>query len=409
MAIEDMDSSDWSYTAGNREQTISELMSGSYRMSRQDAEEYADILINSGGSMAERFSPRAIELLDKYDPGRGYDSQFLARVMPYVGGAAALAIGAGAMGAFGAGAGAGAGAGEVAAGGAMDMAGSAGVGSGLGGAGTASAAELAAAGGGLAGTGTTVGGSAPYLAPEALGPGTALAPVSEGLTVGQGLSAASAAASAANALSDAPGTGIDAPYPPPAGTNPPIGSALPQGSAGYNTALSRIIDGTATTADWISVLGTAGATGLGMFSANQQSNALADLQNQMRADRLPYLQASQGWLANPQSYAEGPGQSFMDATLRGLSARHGNPISSPTALSLATQAGMQDWRNAVSGMGSLGLGGQGIQADLGAGAARSQADIWGNLAGGISDVVNPRRSLADLMRDYSLMVGGARV
>ena len=196
-------------------------------------------------------------------------------------------------------------------------------------------------------------------------------------------------------------------------TGPPmIPGAGGMGGAGgvaAGSAISRIIDGTATTADWVSVLGTAGATGLGMFSANQKSNSLERLAAENRADRAPFLGAATNWLNNPEAYWSGPGQASLDANLRRLSASHGNPISSPTALGIASKAGLMDWRDAVTGFGNMGLSGADTRANLGIGAAGAQADIWGNLAGGISDIVNPRRSLADLMRDYSLMVGGARV
>jgi hypothetical protein len=153
----------------------------------------------------------------------------------------------------------------------------------------------------------------------------------------------------------------------------------------------------------LSLLGIGATTALSMWSASQKADAEKDIANQVRADRAPFLNAGTNWLQNPQSYMEGPGQFAMDATLKRLSASHGNPVSSPTAMSLANQAAMQDWRNAWSSAGSLGLGGQGIQADMGARSAQSEADIWGNLGGGIGRATTPR-SLAD----FQLMLGGMR-
>jgi len=169
--------------------------------------------------------------------------------------------------------------------------------------------------------------------------------------------------------------------------------------AAAGSALSRIIDGTATTADWVSVLGTAGATGLGMFSANQLSNSLTDLANRNRAERAPFLQAGTNYL-DPNAWIQGPGQEFTKGTLQGLSAQFGNPIGSPTAMGIATDASMRNWLSGVNTLGSLGLGGQGIQANLGAQAAGAQGDIYSTLAGGISDIIQPRRSLSDLFREY---------
>lgn len=177
------------------------------------------------------------------------------------------------------------------------------------------------------------------------------------------------------------------------------------GAGGAGTALSRIINGTATTADWLSVLGTGGATALGMFSANQQARTLGDIAERSRADRAPFLARANEWLVNPEAYGTGPGQAAMKSTLAGLSARYGNPIGSGTALSIATDAGLRDWRNAVTGMANLGLAGEDIRAQLETGAARSKGDIWSNLAGGVSQLINPRQSLADLLREYRLVVG----
>src|SRR3990167_4525951 len=183
------------------------------------------------------------------------------------------------------------------------------------------------------------------------------------------------------------------------------GAATAGQAAGAGTALSRIIDGTGTTADWVSVLGTAGATGLEMYSSNQQANTLERLAAENRADRAPYLAASQGWLANPESYVSGPGQAAMKGTLAGLSAKYGNPISSPTALAISSEAALRDWRDAVTGMGNIGVSGADTRANLGMAGAQATGNIWTNLAGGVSDIINPKQSLADLLRQYKLSIG----
>ena len=174
-------------------------------------------------------------------------------------------------------------------------------------------------------------------------------------------------------------------------------------SAPAGSALSRIIDRTGTTADWTQVLGTAGATGLGMYSANQMSNTLNNLASQNRAERQPFLSAATNYL-DPNQWIAGPGANFTQGTLQALSGTHGNPAGSPYSQQLATDAAMRNWMGGVNTLGSLGLGGQGIQANLGAQAAGADADVWSTLAGGVSDVVNPRRSLADLLRDYKTVI-----
>jgi hypothetical protein len=137
-----------------------------------------------------------------------------------------------------------------------------------------------------------------------------------------------------------------------------------------------------------------------MYSSNQQANTLERLAAENRADRAPYLEASKGYLANPESYGAGPGKAAMNSTLAALSAKFGNPIGSGTALQLATDAGLRDWRDAVTGFGNMGLSGADTRANLGIGAAGATRDMWGNLAAGVSDIINPKKSLADLLREY---------
>ena len=296
-------------------------------------------------------------------------------------------VGAGMLGANALGLG-GAGVGEVAAGGAFDMAGSAGVGSALGGAGTASAAELAATGGALGtGAGETFGmtGLEGMTGAGGLGPaGGATGPLA-GATMAGGMNGPAIGGLAGGGPGVLGGVGG-------------VGGGVAAGSA-----LSRIIDGTGTTADWTQVLGTVGATGLGMYSANQMSNTLEGLAAQNRAERQPFLSAATNYL-DPNAWIAGPGQNFTQGTLQALSGTHGNPAGSPYSQQLATDAAMRNWMGGVNTLGSLGLGGQGINAQLGSQAAGAQADVWGNLAGGVSDIVNPRRSLADLLRDYKTVV-----
>jgi len=282
----------------------------------------------------------------------------------------------------------------------------------LGGAGTGAGTEVAA-GGGLSGFGGTAAATTPYIAAE-----TGLAaPTAIGAGGAAGLTAAetAAATTAAGGLSEAgieemstpsdvrldPETG-EVVNPSGPGNPPPAG---PGGTAtGAATALSRILDGTATTADWISALGTVGATGLGMYSSNQNANALRDIANQSRQDRAPFLGKANEWLANPEAYGAGPGRAAVNTTLGALGARFGNPIGSGTALQLATDAGLRDWRSAVTGFGNLGLSGEDTRATLLSGAAGKDADVYSNLAGGVSDLLNPKRTstLADLYRQYQM-------
>jgi len=149
-------------------------------------------------------------------------------------------------------------------------------------------------------------------------------------------------------------------------------------------------------------LGNLLAAGLGAYGANRQANSLMDIANQARADRQPYLNASLSYLTNPNAYFAGPGKSAMDATLRGLSASVGNPIGSPTAMGIATEAGLKDWRNAVTGFGNMGLAGQDTRASLQAQAAQADAGALNALGYGLNSVLNPQPSLTDVVKALNL-------
>jgi hypothetical protein len=178
------------------------------------------------------------------------------------------------------------------------------------------------------------------------------------------------------------------------------GSVAPTtAAAGGGTALSRVLGGNGSGADWASIVGTLGATGLGIYGAGQHADALRDIANQARADRAPFLNASTGWLANPDSYWQGPGKTALDANLRALSANGaGNPIDQPTSLGIATQAGLADWRNAVTGFGNLGLAGEDSRNNLMAGAAGAENGIYNSLGYGLSQLTNPPTNLETLLR-----------
>ncbi len=177
------------------------------------------------------------------------------------------------------------------------------------------------------------------------------------------------------------------------------GTALPGYAAAGATPLARLTGMSQPTSDLLSVLGTVGATGLGAYSANRQSDQLAGLAAQSRADRAPFLGAATNYLNNPQAFIEGPGAAAMKGTLAGLSAKFGNPIGSGAALQYATDAGLKNWLDATTGLANIGLSGEDTRARLGSAAIGKEGDIYTTLAGGAADLLNPRRTLADQLRE----------
>jgi hypothetical protein len=139
--------------------------------------------------------------------------------------------------------------------------------------------------------------------------------------------------------------------------------------------------------------------GLGAFASNQQADAIRELANQSRADRAPFLNKSLQYLNDPNSYATGPGAAMLDANLRRLSVG-GNPIGDPAKLGIATQAGLQDWRNSVLGFGNLGLAGEDTRAQLGLGAVQADSNVWNSIGSGIAQLTNPQKSIEDMLKGF---------
>lgn len=247
-----------------------------------------------------------------------------------------------------------------------------------------------------------------------------------GLAAGAGFGAAGAPAVGGNAVNFAAlnpaitGTMTDAPLLAAESVAPSIAEAAPiAGSTGpgvtsagmqwltqpaidsamATTPLGRLFGLSQPTSDLLSVLGTAGATGLGMFGSKRKSDDLADLRGELRADRAPFLNASTEWLRNPAAYFAGPGRASMDATIRAVTAKHGNPANNPTAQALIAEIGLRDWRNAVLGFGGLGTGGEQAQAVLGSRQADASGDVLTTLGGGIADLLHPKPQ-------YKLSIGG---
>lgn len=219
---------------------------------------------------------------------------------------------------------------------------------------------------------------------------------------GSGVTGGAGAITEAAPLAGSTGPGVSPAFDPAMGGGY-WGGAVDSGIAGgasQGTALSRLLGLTPQQGDLLSVLGTGGATGLGMFSANKKAKALKDIANQSRADRAPFLNTATNYLNNPSAYIQGPGQAALKGTLHALSAKFGNPIGSGSALQIATDSALQDWRNATTGFANIGLSGEDTRSQLLAGSAGAESDIYTTLAGGASDIINPRRrSLADLARE----------
>ena len=169
------------------------------------------------------------------------------------------------------------------------------------------------------------------------------------------------------------------------------------GGAAAGTALSRIIDGNGTLADYLSVGGNILGPALGVYGADQASDAYGDLAGQLRADRLPFLNQSVDWLNDPNAYFEGPGKAALDANLRALSI-HGNPATSPWALGTANEAALKNWQNAVLGFATPGLAGVNTAANVSGKSIDADAGVYNAIGSGIANLTNPQPTILDLIK-----------
>ena len=183
-----------------------------------------------------------------------------------------------------------------------------------------------------------------------------------------------------------------------------LGTAAAQAGAG--TALSRILNGTGTSADFASILGAGGSALLGAVGASKQQDqlkGLADQFMQMGAPSRGRYEASfaPGFtMSNDPGYMDSLNQSAK-ATLHGLSV-NGNPAGSPNAWTQTLQdlqqktayPALQNYRNqnaATSGIGAFSSAApETSQAAIGAGS-----NVFGAIGKGIANITNPPQTLSD--------------
>lgn len=188
--------------------------------------------------------------------------------------------------------------------------------------------------------------------------------------------------------------------------------AAQAGSAatGATSAIGRILGGNATASDWASILGTVGATGLGLAGANSQSNALKDVYNQQMSMGAPY----RDMLA--QSYQPGFSMANQpdfqnalnigaDAAARATSAKVGNPVDNPGAYaemqkyisgSLALPQ-LNQYRSQLGTFGQLGTNTAGAAA---LGQAQSQGGTYNALGYGLGQLTQPDNPFKGLLSQF---------
>jgi len=247
-----------------------------------------------------------------------------------------------------------------------------GVGAGAGATGT-EAASTFGAGGEFAGAGASNAGIA----------GTTLAEQSAG--IGSGSAAGTAA-----------GTGV--------GTGVGGTAVTGAGTAATGTALQRILDGSGTTQDYLTLAGQVAPSLLGMHASNEQTDALTRLADRNFEIGAPFRSRLAEISEDPNLFYDSPqAKQATESVLRRLSATHGNVAGSPygqalTIDALAGQFGQE--RDRLANFGGLTAFNQAAPGSATA-AIGSQANFFNALGGGIADVTTPRRqnmTLSEILR-----------
>lgn len=379
-------------------------------------DQYRTILGSSGidPSMAQGIASNLGGILDDQNRARQVTNKDRLAMAGAIA-TAAMAGGAGFAGAIGAGAGAGAGAAEGASAGGTLAGGGLEAGGGLAGleGGSAFVSGLGPATGAIEGAPIIGGAGLPELSGVAAGSEPFIGAgggLYDGIGLSSGAGGAMDMAGSAAVPSGAGGTGAGSIFEGGSASGGATAAGGAGAAAGGGTALSRFLDGTATTADYLSLGGGLGAAGLGAYAANQQTQAYTDLANKYMAMGAPYRQKLSDLYANPSSYLSSsevqvPVQQGTDALARALSVK-GNPIGSGTALQeLQNYSANQlfgrlgEEKNRLAGYGGLvsynAAAPGASQAAIGA-----QGGIYNSIGYGLGQLTNPPSSLEQSLRAF---------
>lgn len=182
-------------------------------------------------------------------------------------------------------------------------------------------------------------------------------------------------------------------------------------ATGATSAIGRILGGNATASDWASILGTVGATGLGLAGANAQGNALKDVYNQQMTLGAPYrdrLNASYqpGFdLASADPAYQGALDTAAQAAARATSAQVGNPVGNPGAYAemqkyITNSTALPYLQNYRSQLGTFGQLGTNTAGAAALGQAQSTGGTYNALGYGLGQLTQPDNPFKGLLSQF---------
>lgn len=183
------------------------------------------------------------------------------------------------------------------------------------------------------------------------------------------------------------------------------------GAAASGGALSRVLAGTATADDWLSLAGKVAPAALGAYASNEQANKLGDLADKYMGFGAPSRARYEASFAPGFTMANDPGYTdALDQATKSFlhkASISGNPSESPNAWqqtlkdvnSQFAYPALQEYRRQAVGAGGLATL---TAAAPGAatGEINAQRGIYDAIGAGAADVFNPPKSLEELARAF---------
>ncbi len=190
-----------------------------------------------------------------------------------------------------------------------------------------------------------------------------------------------------------------APVVTPGGSTPNVFEELLKALSPTGTATSALAKALGISDELASLLGTGVSAALGYNAADDQLDWLTSVYNTQRAERAPFLGAATGMVTDPSKFFAGPiGTEAARATANALSANYGNLFDNPTGQATLMQGLSGQYLNTVNSLGSLGLGGQGTQANLASGVASAIPGPANVVGGALGMLSAPRTNVADMFK-----------
>lgn len=178
---------------------------------------------------------------------------------------------------------------------------------------------------------------------------------------------------------------------------------------GSGTAMSRILDGTASTADWLSAGGNIGSSLLGVAGARKQANAYGNLADQYMAFGAPSRARYESSMTpgfDPNSI---PGYAgAVDTASKGILARlaatGGNPWGNPGGLIEANKQiisgtalpAIQDYQRMNAGTGGY-AGFNAAAPGMATAQIGAQGGVYNAVGSGLAGLTNPQPSIYDTL------------